>query len=518
MTAEPSPTVTVIVVARNEERKIEACIASLAAQDYPDFKTILVDDGSSDATVAIARQVMPDIRIISSPTRSIARNRDIGWRASDSEFVAYLDADCIAPRDWLTSLMQAVQNSGAAAAGGGNCPPDEESPHFSALGLMLDTYVGSRGSVSGRAPRKGGFVQHLAGFNVMFRREALELADGYDLCFARMGEDEDLSRRLGDLGLRLWVSPHATVVHRPRADLASWARNMRGYGRGRTWLIRRHPNAMSPLFLLPPLTIMFLPFYLAMMAIYAGWVALKGGRPLLWPRLFALYAATHLAYGLGQIEGLFIAGDNPDAKVRRVRIALLALKKAGDEDDEVIRSCDLARLTDDRARIGVPIDLYLGTISPGGFDIRPVPQNPRAQDMLIADMLDSELAPRPTALSALMAFPAMLTVALGFRALVIIGGQWLCDMRLRSHAAISAFLGLARMFGARTGAFFVGIGPMRSCLSRSLLRLGFSRRSLMITRDDASTELLHQCGLAQARTAVDPAIELKAGLRVLSAE
>ncbi|MCB2059967.1 MAG: glycosyltransferase [Novosphingobium sp.] len=502
------PAVTVVVVARNEEAKIGDCLGSLAAQDYPDFSVILVDDGSTDATVAKARASLPGVKVMSSPTRSISRNRDAGWRAAKSDYVAFLDADCIAPRDWLSRLMQAALATGAAAVGGGNRPPEGESAHYEALGVMLGTFLGSRGSVQGQVPREGRFVDHLPGLNVMYRTEALQLAGGYDPRFARMGEDEDLSHRLTDLGLKLFATPDATVIHRQRADLASWTRNMRGYGRGRTWLTRRHPKAASPLLLLPPMTIPGLPLYLPLIVLYAAWVALRAGRPLLLPRLVLLFAATHLAYGWGQIEGLFIRGDNERARAKRSRVALLALKNAGNKGDEAISTCVASRLVAAIGEGDSPVDLYLGAIGPSGFDIRPVPQSERARDFLIADMLASEAASRDVGHGTLLVLPQLLMVLARFRAIVIAGGQWLHDLSLAKHIAVCAIFGFARACGTATGVFCIGAGPLRTSISRALLRVAFSGRSLIVTRDEASTRLLRSCGLSQALTASDPAIEL----------
>ncbi|PEQ14235.1 hypothetical protein B2G71_01100 [Novosphingobium sp. PC22D] len=391
LTRAGEPRVTVVVVARNEAQRIGACMASLSVQDFGAFETILVDDGSTDATVALARQALPSLRVISSPTRSISRNRDIGWRAGRGEFVAFLDADCIAPPHWLTSLVRAAERTGAAATGGGNVPPAETSPHYAALALMLDTFVGSRGSVQGKVPREGAFVAHLPGLNVLIRRDALEIVGGFDPRFARMGEDVDLSIRLRNLGFVLRVEPEATVIHRQRADLRAWTRNMRAYGRGRTWLLRRHPNAMSPLFLLPPLTLLALPVYVPAIAAYAGWVALRGGRPGLWPRVAALFGATHLAYGLGQIEGLFVRGDNREAMRRPRRLVVLAAPgPAADRAAIEPRLCEAAR-----SACGVEsgrCDVYLGTLGKAGLDLRPVPEGARARAMLIDAMFGSSAA------------------------------------------------------------------------------------------------------------------------------
>ncbi|HEY9181452.1 MAG TPA: glycosyltransferase family A protein, partial [Candidatus Baltobacteraceae bacterium] len=61
------PFLSIIVPARNEERQIETCVASLLAQRYPNFEVIVVDDGSTDATGKILERLAstnPFLRVI----------------------------------------------------------------------------------------------------------------------------------------------------------------------------------------------------------------------------------------------------------------------------------------------------------------------------------------------------------------------------------------------------------------------------------------------------------------------
>ncbi|MEL7089904.1 MAG: polysaccharide pyruvyl transferase family protein, partial [Planctomycetota bacterium] len=95
-----------------------------------------------------------------------------------------------------------------------------------------------------------------------------------------------------------------------------------------------------------------------------------------------------------------------------------------------------------------------------------------------------------------------------FNAMVIAGGQWLHDLSLAKHAIICSMFGLARLSGTRTGVFCIGVGPLRRPVSQWLLRCGFGASSLLVTRDEASTALLHKAGRSQAITASDPALHL----------
>ena len=306
-----STTVAVVVLARNEAALIARCLGSIAAQTRRPDKVILVDDGSADDTVAIARAAYPQLEVLECHTRSLALNRNSGWQAAKTDYVAFLDADCEAPPQWLMNLLTEAESSGVEAVGGGNRPPGDEGAHFLALGIVVGSFVGSRGSIQGMVPRFRRSVDHLPTLNVLYRTDALERVGGFDPDFVQVGEDEDLSRRMRVAGGRLVAIPDATVIHRQRSDVRSWALNMYKYGKGRTWLLRRHRDAWSPLFILPPLTCALLPLYLPAISLVALWYSIAQRQPRLWPKVLALFVATHLPYGAGQIVGLFISRRAP---------------------------------------------------------------------------------------------------------------------------------------------------------------------------------------------------------------
>lgn len=500
-------TVAVVVVARNEAELITRCIGSIAAQSRQPDQVILVDDGSSDDTIALARAAFPGIEVLAHHTRSLARNRNSGWQAAKTEFVAFLDADCEAPAHWLDSLLRAAQESGFDVVGGGNAPPQGESTHFDALAIMLDNVVGSRGSVQGQVPREPREVDHLPTLNVMYRRSALVRVGGFDAGFTQIGEDEDLSRRLAASGSRFLAIADATVIHRQRADIGSWARNMHKYGKGRTWLLRRHPQAFSPVFWAPPLMWPLLPLYLPAIALVALYLCVAHGRVWLWPRVTALFVATHLPYGAGQVAGLFERA-RPE-RHKRKRIGLIALKNAGNKGDEAIVRAVSERVTRENGEA----DFYLAAFGPSGFAAVPLPRGGEALDAVILKQLTAsdtsrDVRPARLVLDAMRA----LRVFGGFDALFISGGQWLHDLSFARHAAISALFVFGRMCGTQLGVFCIGVGPLKRAVSRRLVRLAFGKRALMVTRDDKSSALLRDCGLTNVHTATDPVILLSSPL------
>src|SRR6185295_7287548 len=93
---EHAPRVSVVVCAYNAERTMDACLASLRTLNYPDYEVIVVNDGSSDATLAITERHKalydadpdgPRLEIISQPNRGLSVARNVGAHAATGEII-----------------------------------------------------------------------------------------------------------------------------------------------------------------------------------------------------------------------------------------------------------------------------------------------------------------------------------------------------------------------------------------------------------------------------------------------
>ncbi len=87
-----SSLVSVIVPVYAGERFLGDALDSVAAQSYPNLETIVVDDGSPDASAEIAAR-RPGVRLLREPHRGVAAARNAGVRAARGELIAFLDQD-----------------------------------------------------------------------------------------------------------------------------------------------------------------------------------------------------------------------------------------------------------------------------------------------------------------------------------------------------------------------------------------------------------------------------------------
>jgi hypothetical protein len=122
----PLPKVSVIVCSYNGDATLRECLASLAQLDYPDYEVILVDDGSTDGTRAVAAD-FPAVRYLHQENLGLSAARNAGLHAATGEVVAYTDSDCVAHETWLLYLVQAMHAQGVEAIGGPNVPPPSDS-------------------------------------------------------------------------------------------------------------------------------------------------------------------------------------------------------------------------------------------------------------------------------------------------------------------------------------------------------------------------------------------------------
>ena len=232
----PGRRVTVVVCAYNAADTIGECLDAIARLRYPEVEVVVVNDGSTDGTAAIAAS-HAGVRLINTPNRGLSIARNVGLAHASGDIVAYTDADVRVDPDWLTYLVQPFAEPGVVAVGGPNIvPPD-------------DPWIAQCVAQSPGAPTHvlldDRLAEHIPGCNCAFRRDALAAIGGFDPRFLRAGDDVDVCWRLQARGWRIGFAPAALVWHHHRATVRAYLRQQIGYGEGETWLMDQHPEKFS---------------------------------------------------------------------------------------------------------------------------------------------------------------------------------------------------------------------------------------------------------------------------------
>lgn len=107
---EPAPLVSILIPAHNAEKWIGDAIRSAVAQIWPRVEIIVVDDDSTDGTLAVARQFEPQgVRIASQKRQGAAAARNKAFSLSRGDYIQWLDADDLLAPDKVARQMEVVR-------------------------------------------------------------------------------------------------------------------------------------------------------------------------------------------------------------------------------------------------------------------------------------------------------------------------------------------------------------------------------------------------------------------------
>lgn len=109
---------SIIIPAYNCESCLKRCVESVLGQTCPDWEALIVDDGSTDGTPAVAQELCARdgrIRYIRQPNGGVSAARNTGIDAAQGDYVLFLDADDYWESDTLETLRERVRSSGEDA-------------------------------------------------------------------------------------------------------------------------------------------------------------------------------------------------------------------------------------------------------------------------------------------------------------------------------------------------------------------------------------------------------------------
>lgn len=256
-------------------------------------------------------RVPPQLRSITTPRpvpAAVARN--LGARAATSDYLLFLDADCIAAPD-LVAQMLTRHREGETVVGGSVLL--ERGAYWVVCDNLL-TFARHL-SISAAGERR-----YLPSMTMSIRRDLFLDLGGFDERFAgAAGEDLDFSLRLRDRGQRLVFEPQAVVRHcPPRASAGKVWQHLRSFGRVHLAVQRRYGTRAAPRLSLRMRPWSGLIIAAAPLLALADALALLGTNPALrsfwWAMPGLVWGKTAWYWGLAEA---LMAGGSGDAELNR---------------------------------------------------------------------------------------------------------------------------------------------------------------------------------------------------------
>ncbi|WP_328721353.1 glycosyltransferase family 2 protein [Streptomyces sp. NBC_00247] len=293
MSAAHYPAVSVIMPVLDEERHLRNSVRHILEQEYAGEMEVVIALGpSTDRTDEIAAELVREdsrVHTVPNPTGRTPAALNAAIAASHHPIVVRVDGHGMLSPDYIATAVRLLEETGAQNVGG-IMHAEGENAWEDAVAAAMTSKIGVGNAAFHTGGQAGPAETVYLG---VFRREALEKAEGYNVEFIR-AQDWELNFRIREAGGLIWFSPELKVQYRPRPSVRALAKQYKDYGRWRHVVARYHSGSINLRYLAPPT---------AVCAIAAGIVVGAAVTP--WAFLVpAAYAAAITAGSLPAGKGL----------------------------------------------------------------------------------------------------------------------------------------------------------------------------------------------------------------------
>lgn len=310
----PETNVSVVIPTLNSAETLGGCLDSIRLNKTQyEYEIIVVDGGSADETVTIAKKYA-DVVLIGD-TYYAGTNRNKGVKAAQGNIICFTDSDCIVPEDWVDGLVSGLLRLNAkdnmiVGVGGGNIPL-LENPSLVELAISkaMRSPLVSFGARNVTLYNKERQVLHNPPMSSAYFKEILEEVGGFSEEYAYGGEDTELDAKITERGYKLYYIPGSVIYHKHRSDFKKFARQMYAFGEGKIRVGRKFKKYLpcyhygpALLYIMTYSPLFFIPF--GMGVINGLYVSCKERNPKLFCPLVSLTMTFYVNYGRGEIAEL----------------------------------------------------------------------------------------------------------------------------------------------------------------------------------------------------------------------
>ena len=218
-----SDLVSVVIVTWNGRQYLDACLSAVGAQGGVSAETILVDNASTDETVAFVRERFPWVRVVALPeNRGFAGGNNAGVREARGRLVALLNNDTVPEPGWLQALVDGVDEEAGFALVTSQIVYMHDPGLIDSAGDSLLTSGGAfkrHHGASVEMARESAEVFGVCGAACLMPKRVFDELGGFDEDFFASHEDVDLWYRARLLGYRCRYVAGAVVRHHGSATI-----------------------------------------------------------------------------------------------------------------------------------------------------------------------------------------------------------------------------------------------------------------------------------------------------------
>jgi GT2 family glycosyltransferase len=213
--------VTVVIPNWNGKELLEPCLVTLYRQEFQDFETIVVDNGSIDGSVSFLQECFPQVRVIRFENNAgFSAAVNAGILAAEGSYVALLNNDTEVHPLWLKQLVEALEadpQAGSAASKilffSDSTSVNSAGDEFSFFGVAYQRRLRPGDSDLFNDSR---YVFSACGAAALYRKALFATVGLFDEAFFAYQEDVDLGFRAQLAGYRCLFVPKAVVYHKYR--------------------------------------------------------------------------------------------------------------------------------------------------------------------------------------------------------------------------------------------------------------------------------------------------------------
>ena len=220
-----SPKLVIAILNFNTRNFLEKYLPSVLHTDYPNYEILVIDNASTDDSVAFLENTYPQIRVVQlDRNHGFAGGYNEGMKGIEGDYYVLLNSDVEVTPDWVTPIVQHMELDGNVAASQPKILSYREGHMFEyagACGGFIDRYgyPFCRGRVFTYCEEDKGQYNDIrevfwaTGAALFIRKEAWDIMNGFDADFFAHMEEVDLCWRLKNRGWKITCVPHSRVYH-----------------------------------------------------------------------------------------------------------------------------------------------------------------------------------------------------------------------------------------------------------------------------------------------------------------